>query len=58
MSNCSHDWKYNFPSLPNKRICVKCKVKHKLDLVELEWYETSFKTDGRTDEELIKAWVR
>ncbi len=58
MSNCNHEWRYNFPSIPNKRICTKCKVKHKLDLEELEWYETSFKTEGRSDEELIKDWVK
>ena len=50
-----HKWKYNFPTLPNKRICSRCKEKETLDLKSLEWGSPSFQ-DERSDNELIKKW--
>lgn len=50
-----HRFKYNFPSLPNKRICVNCYKKEGLNLKTLEWSETF--NDERTDDELINKWV-
>ena len=53
-----HKWKYNFPSLPNKAICTRCKAKEKLDLYTLEWESIkTFEGEKRTDEELCRAWV-
>lgn len=53
-----HKWKYNFPSLPNKAICSRCKIKAELNLRTLEWYNVnSFEGVKRSDEELCKKWV-
>lgn len=53
-----HKWKYNFPSLPNKAICTRCKAKAKLDLHTLEWESIkTFEGEKRTDDELCRAWV-
>jgi hypothetical protein len=52
-----HEWKYNFPSLPNKRICRCCKSKQKMNLKTLEWYDVKkFPFDVRDDEEIIRKW--
>jgi hypothetical protein len=53
--NCNHKWKYNFPSLPNRRICKRCRKKEKLNLRTLEWTDTF--VDTRSDEVLIKKWI-
>lgn len=50
------DWRYNFPSIPNKRICKKCKTREALNLVTLEWTNVFF--DSRSDDELINKWHR
>jgi hypothetical protein len=50
-----HKWKYNFPSIPNKRVCKRCKKREGLNGYNLEWSETFI--DNRTDDELIKKWV-
>lgn len=50
---------YNFPSIPNRGICVKCKQKIELNLRTLEWeFVKKFNTtyDLGTDEELVKRW--
>lgn len=53
-----HDWRYNFPSIPNKAICKRCKSKIKLDLHLLVWNEVNeFEGEKRTDDELIEKWV-
>jgi len=53
-----HKWKYNFPSLPNKAICTRCKAKAKLNLRTLEWESIkAFEGEKRTDDELCRAWV-
>jgi hypothetical protein len=49
-----HQWRYNFPSIPNKRICKNCYKKEKLNLRTLEWTDTFI--DKRTDTELVKQW--
>lgn len=49
-----HRWRFNFPTLPNKRICKRCKEKQQLVLKTLEWSDKF--TDSRTDDELIKKW--
>ena len=54
VKECNHDWRYNFPSIPNKRICSECFTKEKLDLHTLEWSD-SF-DDKRTNKELIDSW--
>lgn len=51
-----HEWRYNFPSTPNKRICVVCKDKSALNLKTLAWDE-SFITD-RSNKELIDKWFK
>lgn len=52
-----HKWKYNFPSLPNKAICTRCKAKAKLDLHTLDWKSVkTFEGEKRTDDELCRAW--
>jgi hypothetical protein len=58
-----HDWRYNFPSLANRAICTRCKCKAELNLRDLEWepvekFSFSEKYNTRTDDELIKQWVR
>lgn len=51
------DWKYNFPSIPNKCICARCYTKCKLDLATLEWQEIlSFGQDLGTDQEMAARW--
>jgi len=50
---------YNFPSIPNRAICVKCKRKLELNLRTLEWeFVEKFNTTYYlgTDDELIKRW--
>jgi hypothetical protein len=50
---------YNFHSIPNKAICIKCKRKIELNLKTLEWeFVEKFKITYNlgTDEELIKRW--
>ena len=49
-----HNWLYNFPSIPNKRICDKCEKREKLNLRTLEWNGTF--EDERTNKELINKW--
>lgn len=56
-----HDWRYNFPSIPNRAICVRCKCKSELNLHKLEWepvdkFTFTEKYDTKTDKELIKKW--
>ena len=58
--NNSCDFVYNFPSIPNRAICVRCKRKIELNLRTLEWsfvekFNTTF--DLGTDEELVKRWT-
>jgi hypothetical protein len=58
MSRCEimdHSWKYNFMSMPSKRICADCKKKETFDPHTLDWTDVEF-TDSRTDEQLIKEW--
>jgi hypothetical protein len=53
-----HKWRYNFPSLPNKAICARCKAKEKLDLHTLEWESVKiFEGEKRTDRELCRVWI-
>ena len=50
---------YNFPSIPNRAICVRCKRKLELDLKNIKWnFVERFNTsiDLGTDEEIIKRW--
>jgi len=53
------EYVYNFPSIPNRAICIKCKRKLELNLRTLEWeFVEKFNTtyDLGTDDELIKRW--
>lgn len=59
-----HQYRYNFPSLPNKCICARCHKKWLADysrdnLIREElWHEVdNFDGETRTDEELSKKWV-
>lgn len=53
------DWRYNFPSIPNKCICKRCHSKAKLNLGTLEWEEIiSFGGDLGTDEEMANRWFK
>ena len=59
MNRCllfGHDWRFNFPSIPNKRICTGCKRKEKLDLKTLKWKKSTFNGEKRKDDELINKW--
>jgi hypothetical protein len=52
-----HDWRFNFPSIPNKCICNRCGTKMELNLVNLEWEEVkSFNPKLGTDDELKGRW--
>jgi hypothetical protein len=53
------DLRFNFPSLPNKCICVRCKGKAGLDLETLEWRDVErFNHRLGTDEEIINRWFK
>jgi hypothetical protein len=52
-----HDWRYNFPSLPNKRICAICKKRETFDGYRLDWLDVPFQ-DSRSEEELINGWFK
>ncbi len=53
-----HKWKYNFPSIPNKAMCTRCKCKSVLNLKTLEWISVkNFDKEKRTDEQLVRDWV-
>lgn len=51
-----HSFRYNFPFIPNKRICERCYKKEVLNLRTFKW-DGKF-VDYRTDEELVKKWFR
>ena len=51
---CKCVYKYNFPSVPNKRICTKCFNRQNLDLNTLIW--NNGWVGERTNTELIDAW--
>ena len=52
-----HKFRYNFPSLPNKAICVNCKEKKKLNLHALKWHKVKlFPNEKRSDSELCFMW--
>jgi hypothetical protein len=54
-----HKWKYNFPSVPNKRICARCYIKEKFNIGTLKYNKVDvFSGETRTNKELIKKWVK
>ena len=54
-----HKWRYNFPSLPNRCICKRCKQKNVLNTSILMWMDVdTFEREIRTDKELINKWFR
>ena len=56
-----HDWRYNFVSLPNKRICTRCKRREhwKIGTMFPEiWVEGFERVDERSDEVLLDKWVK
>lgn len=58
---CDCNIVYNFKSMPNRGICVKCKTKWEFDLKSLDWYvveKFDTKTFLRTDDELINRWIK
>lgn len=51
------EYLFNFPSIPNKCICKRCKKKWELNLKSLRWVEVEkFDPELGTDEELIIRW--
>lgn len=59
-----HKWRYNFPSMPNKRICKRCYEKeetYELDNIYLfdGWIKVPyFENENRSDKELSGKWVK
>lgn len=53
-----HDWRYNFVSLPNKRICTRCKRREhwKIGTIPQIWIEGFPQEDKRSDAVLIEKW--
>ena len=51
-----HKWRYNFRWMPSKAICARCKKKANANIATLTW-ENGFE-DSRTDDELIKKWIK
>ena len=51
----NHVWKYNFSTMPNKRICVICSEKEAVNKDLTEWSETF--TDKRSNQELKEKWT-
>ena len=50
---------YNFSTMPNKCICKRCHLKFMFNLNSLEWEPIDvFENETRTDEQLIKTWVK
>lgn len=53
-----HKYRFNITPHPNRCICKRCHSKWKT-FNYIEWVEVnSFPEDKRTDEELIKKWLR
>ena len=52
-----HDWRYNFTTLPSKRICAICKTRETFDGMRLDWLDVPFQ-DSRSEEELINEWFK
>lgn len=51
------EWRFNFPSMPNKSICKRCKAKAELNLRTLEWESvSSFDEKLGTDDEIVNRW--
>lgn len=51
------DFRYNFPSIPNKCICVRCDNKYELNLKTFEWESVDlFDIKYGTDEDRKKRW--
>ena len=51
-----HSWRYNFVTVPSKRICARCGKREGLNLRTLNWTETF--DDDRSDKELVREWSR
>ncbi len=59
-----HNFKYNFKSIPNKRICAVCRKKQEfrgfkesLKHIRLDWEEVNeFAGEKRKDDDLIRKW--
>ena len=49
-----HDFKYNFPSMPNKRICKRCYKKEKWINEPYVWDSTF--VDNRSNKEIVSKW--
>ncbi len=55
-----HKFRYNFGWMPSKAICKRCHKKWVAtgSLMD-EWKEVDkFENESRTDEEIIRKWVR
>ena len=52
-------WRYNFKSIPNKRICHRCNRKERLNLRTLKWMNAFYFNDILgTDDEIKKRWFK
>lgn len=49
-----HYFLYNFPNMPNKRICKRCYKKEKWNNDFNKWGGTF--SDKRSDKELVSIW--
>ncbi len=56
-----HDWRYNFPNMPNKRICARCKKKQQdriLSPYVNGWTDEFVFTSPYEDYQLIEKWFK
>lgn len=53
-----HDWRYDTPTIPNKRICTCCKERQYCNYANFEWYKGFKDKFFRSDDELIKTFTK
>ncbi len=51
-----HHYRYNFPSIPTKCICARCRQKLQFNTEILRWYKVTEFDDKRSDKTLINDW--
>lgn len=54
-----HRWRYNFPSIPNRRICKCCHSTQTLDGMSLSWEDSTFPHYLRVDKKATASrWFK
>ena len=53
-----HDWRYNFPTMPTKRICHRCKIKQKVKLDFPIFWETVENFSPQHPYMIHRKWVK